>query len=135
MGPVCGCDGVTYANDCEAQFYGGVTSWTEGECSTNAMVTFKVDMSEQDVAGPIYVTGNSVDGWCGTCVEMLDGDGDNVYEVTIELESATTSTSSTTADGKAPRTSTVRRQPLHPDHHRRREHLRQPLPLHPPGCR
>jgi len=85
--PVCGCNGVTYANDCEAQFYGGVTSWTEGECSTNAMVTFKVDMSEQDVAGPIYVTGNTVDGWCGTCVEMLDTDGDNVYEATVELES------------------------------------------------
>ena len=85
--PVCGCNGVTYDNDCEAQFLGGVTSWTEGECSTSSMVTFKVDMSQQDVAGPIYVTGNSVDGWCGTCVEMLDGDGDNVFEATVELDS------------------------------------------------
>jgi len=32
--PVCGCDGVTYNNPCEAEFYGGVTSWTFGECDT-----------------------------------------------------------------------------------------------------
>ena len=35
--PVCGCDGVTYANDCEAINLGGVTSYTEGECSTEVV--------------------------------------------------------------------------------------------------
>lgn len=31
--PVCGCNGVTYGNECEAENWGGVTSWTSGECT------------------------------------------------------------------------------------------------------
>lgn len=29
--PVCGCDGITYGNDCSAQCQ-GVKTWTKGEC-------------------------------------------------------------------------------------------------------
>ncbi len=32
--PVCGCDGVTYGNACEAMSGAGVTSWTWGNCPT-----------------------------------------------------------------------------------------------------
>lgn len=32
--PVCGCDGKTYGNSCEARIFHGVTSWTPGVCPT-----------------------------------------------------------------------------------------------------
>ena len=34
ISPVCGCDGVTYANACEAENYHGVLNWTSGTCPT-----------------------------------------------------------------------------------------------------
>jgi len=36
--PVCGCNGVTYSNVCEAMYVGGVTTWTLGECEFTNVV-------------------------------------------------------------------------------------------------
>lgn len=52
----------------------------------NIPVTFQVDMGNEDILGPVYITGAEIDGWCGTCVEMTDVDGDGVYAVTLDLE-------------------------------------------------
>jgi len=41
--PVCGCDGVTYSNECEALKYHGVTSWTPGICPNTCVNPAWVD--------------------------------------------------------------------------------------------
>ncbi|NNK80916.1 MAG: T9SS type A sorting domain-containing protein [Flavobacteriales bacterium] len=33
--PVCGCDGVTYSNDCVAVNSAGIIQWSQGECASN----------------------------------------------------------------------------------------------------
>ena len=44
--PVCGCDSVTYNNDCEALNYGGVSSWTPGPCAQNNCINpAQIDVS------------------------------------------------------------------------------------------
>jgi len=48
-------------------------------------VVFEVDMSQETLQGTVFVTGGSLDGWCGTCIPMADSDGDGVYTVTLDL--------------------------------------------------
>ena len=54
--------------------------------SSQNNVTFQVDMSNVD---PTTFTTPEVNGtfnnWCGSCAPMSDADGDNVWDITINL--------------------------------------------------
>jgi hypothetical protein len=74
---------------------GSSTNDTFGSCTScadqtpPANVTFRVDMSQYaGTYGTVNLNG-SFNGWCGSCTEMLDGDGDGVYEVTLTLATGT----------------------------------------------
>ena len=50
------------------------------------VVTFSVDMSGTPLlTGSVYLSGDSIDGWCGSCVAMTDPDGDGVFTVSLSL--------------------------------------------------
>ncbi len=59
--PVCGCDGETYSNACEAKFGNGITRYSEGACGCEYPYTGNV----------VDYTG--LDG-CGLMIELNNGD-------------------------------------------------------------
>lgn len=74
--PVCGCDGVTYANDCEAINLGGVTSYTEGECSTEVVscdTLPNVDFGDCDMALGWALTENGCESLSGCGYTDVNG--------------------------------------------------------------
>lgn len=73
--PVCGCNGVTYSNECVATYQGGVTSYTPGECGSQECVDLAgVDFGLCDMAlGVALVDGACVSlSGCGYIVGNVD---------------------------------------------------------------
>jgi hypothetical protein len=73
--PVCGCNGITYSNECVATYQGGVTSYTPGECGSIECVDLgELDFGMCDMAlGIALVNGSCVSlSGCGYVVGNVD---------------------------------------------------------------
>ncbi len=51
--PVCGCDGVTYSNACNAYYFGGVTTYSAGECSDTTCYVVPIEVDFGDCEMPL----------------------------------------------------------------------------------
>ena len=61
-----------------------------GPPAETADVTFRVDMNDYPLSFGFVNLSGSLNGWCGDCAQMSDGDGDGVYELTVSLDQGST---------------------------------------------
>ena len=63
---------------------------TDGTCPSppaQSNVTFQVDMNQVNSGFTTPELNGSFNGWCGNCNAMSDSDGDNIWDITIPLDS------------------------------------------------
>lgn len=76
--PVCGCNGITYRNQCAAYWQGGVNNWTGGVCTG-----FDVDIFPNPFAGnePVIINISFPDNVSGSLtLRIIDAWGGSVWQ-------------------------------------------------------